>query len=235
MQVLIPAAGEGKRFSESGYTLAKPYLPIDDKKMLIASALSMNLDAKFIFILRQNPQIYDLLNDIQLNFKKANIEILNEVTEGAADTCLHATDYLDLDDELIIANCDQIMNWDSNRVLNELRQYNGGLVCIKSNDPKHSYVKLDTNNYATYIKEKECISEYALTGIHYWKEARDFVNSASMMIHSKIKSKNEYYISETYNLLIKQGKRIGISLIENSDIHFIGTPIDYETYNNASN
>lgn len=234
MQVLIPAAGEGQRFKEAGYTVSKPYIPVHNKKMLIASALSLDIDAKYIFVLRQDPKIYDLLSDIQIYFKKASIKIVNELTEGAADTCLYASDYLNLDDELIIANCDQIMNWNSEKVLNELRQYDAGIVCIKSNDPKHSYVKLDQNNNAIHLQEKECISEYALTGIHYWKKAKDFVNSASMMIHSKIKSKNEYYVSETYNLLIRQGKRVGISLIENNEINFIGTPLDLENYTNAS-
>jgi dTDP-glucose pyrophosphorylase len=230
MQVLIPAAGEGQRFKKAGYTMPKPYIPVNSKKMLIASALSLNIDAKFIFILRQNPNIYDLLSDIQIYFKKSNVKILSETTEGSADTCMYATDYLNLDDELIIANCDQVLNWDSKKVLYELRQYNAGVVCVKSNDPKHSYVKLDTNNHAAYMKEKECISEYALTGIHYWKKARDFVSSAKIMIDSKIKSNNEYYISETFNLLIKQGKKVGITLIDNTNIDFIGTPLDLENY-----
>jgi len=230
MQVLIPAAGEGQRFKEAGYAMSKPYIPVNNKKMLIASALSLDIDAKFIFILRQNPNIYDLLSDIQIYFKKSNVKILNEITEGAANTCLHAMDYLNLDDELIIANCDQILDWDSKKVLYELRKYNAGVVCIKSNDPKHSYVKLDTNNHAAYIKEKECISEYALTGIHYWKKASDFVSSATIMIDSKIKSNNEYYVSETFNLLIKQGKKVGITLIDNNNIDFIGTPLDLENY-----
>lgn len=234
MQVLIPAAGAGRRFQEAGYTIPKPYLPIDNKKMLIKAALSLDLDAKYVFVLRQDPNIYDMLSDIQLYFKKAQVKIIKDLSEGAADTCLHATDYLNLDDELIIANCDQIMNWNSKLVLDQLRQYDAGLVCIKSRDPKHSYVKLDNNNQATDIKEKECISEFALTGIHYWKKARDFVGSATLMMHSKIKSKNEYYVSETYNLLIRQGKRVGVSVIDDNNIHFIGTPTDLENYKNAS-
>ena len=88
---------------------------------------------------------------------------------------------IDNDEELIIANCDQVMHWDVVNVLEELRQYDAGLVTINSNEPKHSYAKVE-NGLVTEVVEKKVISDIALTGIHYWKRGSDFVASAKQLI-----------------------------------------------------
>ena len=91
-------------------------------------------------------------------------------------------------DELIIANCDQIMNWNAYDVISEMRTYDGAVVTITDNDPKHSYVKTQ-DGFAIHFAEKEVISKHALTGIHYWKHSKYFFSSAKHMINDGKKHK----------------------------------------------
>jgi dTDP-glucose pyrophosphorylase len=136
---------------------------------------------------------------------------------------------IDNDEELIIANCDQVMHWNIVDVLENLRQYDAGLVTINSNQPKHSYAKVE-NGLVTEVVEKKVISDIALTGIHYWKRGSDFVRSAKQLIADDNRSLNEFYISTTYNYLIEEGLNIGHHMIYDDEISFIGTPEDLDTY-----
>ena len=51
MNVLIPMAGAGKRFSDAGYIFPKPLIEINNKPMIQWVIDSLNLKANFIFII----------------------------------------------------------------------------------------------------------------------------------------------------------------------------------------
>lgn len=230
MNILIPAAGKGSRFANSKYSLPKPCINIDREFMLVKAAKTLDFDGRHIFLLQEN-QCRDLLAArLYEVYPDAKIGVIDYFTEGAAQTALLAEELIDNDEELIIANCDQIMNWNSDVALKQLRKFDAAIVTIESNDPKHSYALIE-NNIVVEIQEKNVISNQALTGIHYWKRGKDFVRSATKMIEDNTRSgNNEFYIGPTYNNLIKEGKKIGSYLIRPDEIHFVGTPEDLELY-----
>ena len=163
------------------------------------------------------------------------IVTVKDVTEGAAVSALLLKEYINGTEELIIANCDQIMAWDSVKALSKLREYDGAVVTVTSQDPKHSYVKTNKQGFATSFAEKVVISNTALTGIHYWKEGHDFVASAEYMIAENARSANgEFYVAPTYNYMLKQKLSVGIYNISDNEIHFVGTPADLEKYINEN-
>jgi hypothetical protein len=53
------------------------------------------------------------------------------------------------------------------------------------------------------------------------------------MIAEDNRSLNEFYISATYNYLIKDGLTVGDYMIDQNEIHFIGTPEDLDKYNGS--
>lgn len=230
MNILIPAAGKGSRFQDS-YHPPKPNIVVDGKPMLVTSALSLGFEGRYIFVLRQNDHTTSLANDLFSSFPGCKIAVIDFDTDGPAETALIAKDLIDNDDELVIANCDQIMSWNEQSMLKKVRRYDAGLVCIRANDPKHSYAKLNGYGHVEEVKEKEVISDLALTGIHYWKKGKDFVSTAEEMLQADIKSLGEFYIGPTYTLLAKKGKTIGVHLVHHNEISFIGTPEDLKKYN----
>ena len=90
--------------------------------------------------------------------------------------------------ELIIANCDQILEWDSKKFLDTSRNYEACVLTYISNDIKNSFIKLE-NNLGIEIKEKEAISDTALVGVHYFKKGKDFILSYEEVLKKKLNLK----------------------------------------------
>jgi dTDP-glucose pyrophosphorylase len=234
MNILIPAAGLGSRFLNSKYNLPKPNIEVDGAPMLVTAAKKLGFRGNFIFILQENEHRDTLAQALKKEFPNCKIGVIDFITDGAAETASIAKDFIDSEEELVIANCDQIMEWgpwNSDLALKQLRRFDAGVVVINSNDPKHSYAQVD-NNFVTEIQEKNVISNHALTGIHYWKHGSDFVSSATKMMLDNNRSQQEFYIGPTFNYLIAEGKKVGTYTIGADGIHFIGTPADLESYEN---
>lgn len=226
-------AGEGKRFKDAGYTLPKPLIDIFGKPMIVRALESLNIEGKYYFIVRDNEYLKEILFAIESVKPKSDFYLVQNTTAGAAVSALKFQNSINHDEELIIANCDQIMNWNSEDALQALRKYDAGVVTVKSTDPKHSYIKIE-NDLPISFKEKEVISDHALTGIHYWKKAKYFFDSANKMIMLNEKSANdEFYIAPTYNYLIQEKLHVGSYMINNDNISFVGTPDDLKEYNES--
>lgn len=230
MNILIPAAGKGTRFLGQ-HSTPKSMITVDNEPMLVASAKSLKLQGRYIFIIRQNEYTKDLSDKLFTNFPGCKIAVIDFDTDGAAETALIAKDFINNDDELIIANCDQILNWNEESMLKKVRRYDAGLVCIRDNDPKHSYARLNGYGLVEEVVEKEVVSDLALTGIHYWKKGQYFVESAEQMLKENLRSKDEFYIGPTYTILAQQDKKIGVYMVNSHEISFVGTPEDLEKYN----
>jgi dTDP-glucose pyrophosphorylase len=233
--VVIPMAGLGSRFSKNGFQLPKPLIKINNEAMIVHAIRSLNIPGNYYFLIRQN-EFFEETKNILLKVKPDCVILsVQETTQGAAVSALKFKEYINNDNELIVANCDQIMHWNAAAALETLRQYDGGVVTINSCDPKHSYVKINTSDLAEKLVEKQVISDHALTGIHYWKHGKDFVRSAELMINNNDRSANgEFYVAPTYNYLINEGLKITTVKLADNEFFPVGTPEDLERYLNES-
>jgi len=232
INVVIPAAGKGSRFTKT-HTMPKPLIPVNGVPMIAKAIQSLNIQARYHFVLKDNEFLQETIDSILTVVDNPNIIKVTETTEGAAASVMLLENHIETTDELIIANCDQIMNWDSKAALRHMRFYDGLVVTYNDSDPKHSYAKVD-NGLVEEIKEKTVISNLALTGIHYWAKAGYFFDSAKRMIAKNDKHNNEYYVAPTYNYLIRDGLDIGIFHLRKNEFFPVGTPDDLERYLNES-
>lgn len=238
LNVLIPMAGLGSRFSDAGYSFPKPLIEIDGMPMIQAVVNSLGINAKYTYVVQQehfNKYGLDyLLNAITPN---CNIVKIDGLTDGAARTCLMASEYIDNNNPLIIANSDQIVDWNSRKFLYDLYSKNadGGIATFKSSHPKWSYARTDTNNLVLEVAEKKPISDNATVGIYYWKNGSDFVKYANQMIEKNIRVNNEFYTCPVFNEAIEDGKNIYAFSVEK--MWGVGTPEDlnYYLYNRNKN
>jgi NDP-sugar pyrophosphorylase family protein len=234
MNVVIPMAGLGSRFKDAGVEIPKPLIEINNLTMIEHTVKSLNINANYFFITRRyddelyNHQLEEIFNGLGVSFKEIRLDYNQR---GAADAALAAEEYIDNEDPLIITNCDQILQWDSEKFLNAIdKDYiDGALVLYKSNDIKDSYAKVIDNKVIKVI-EKNAISNDALVGVHYWKMGKDFVASAKLSLMDHSWDKKESYISETYNHLINEGKYIYPYRIPNNEYICLGTPDHVEGY-----
>jgi NDP-sugar pyrophosphorylase family protein len=234
MNILIPMAGRGQRFREVGVDVPKPLIEFNGSTMIEYAINTLNIDGNYIFIVYKysdenlNIKLKNILNTISEGCRIIEIDY---ITEGPAASALLAADYIDNDEELIITNCDQIMNWNSGKFLEFVKNsnYDGVVVTYDSNTEKNSYVRMNCDR-AIEFAEKKVISNYSLNGIHYWRKGKYFVNSTKEMINKNIRVNNEFYISLTYNQMIESGLIVSNYHIDVSEHHAVGTLMDLKKY-----
>jgi dTDP-glucose pyrophosphorylase len=155
-----------------------------------------------------------------------------QLTQGAACTTLLAVEHIDNDIPLLIANSDQLVDWDVFEFFDAVHRYDGGLVTFKASDPRWSYAEVDDFGCVTRVAEKEPISQHATTGIYYWRRGRDYVRFARQMIQKNLRVNNEFYVCPVFNEAIGAGLRIRAHGAK--QMWGLGTPDDLEHYLEAA-
>ena len=105
INIVIPMAGLGSRFSKAGYKDPKPLIPVLGTPMikLVIDNLRPHVSHRFIFICqRAHINAYALENKLSQWAPGSLLIPLDGVTEGAACTVLAAAPYIDNDAALMI-------------------------------------------------------------------------------------------------------------------------------------
>lgn len=233
MNIVIPMAGLGSRFTKVGIETPKPLIKVNGKTLIEHSVESLNIPGMYYFITRQyknnnyNEEILKIFDSLNIKYKEIR---LNHDQKGAADAALYAQEYINNDDELIITNCDQLLKWNSQQFLNLITiNASGSVVLYESNSPKDSYAQIKEGKVIRIV-EKDPISKDALIGVHYWKHGKYFVKSAKQLLADNVEKNKESYISETYNYLIQDGHFIDYYKISNNLYICLGTPEHIDDY-----
>lgn len=234
MNIVIPMAGLGSRFIKAGIKIPKPLIEVNGITMIEHAVKSLNIKGNYFFITRKyvnsdyNLKLEQIFNNLGISFTEIRLDYDQN---GAADAALAAKEYIDNDEPLIITNCDQILQWDSNKFLSSVQSSNvdGAVVLYKSNSNKDSFAKI-VDGKIIKIVEKDPISDDALIGVHYWKRGKDFVTSANMSLMDHAWNTKESYVSETYNHLINEGLYIKPYTIPNNEYICLGTPEHVDEY-----
>lgn len=237
LNIVIPMAGKGLRFVEAGYTDPKPLIEIYKKKMIqiVIENLTPKIAHRFIFICRkEHLEKYDLKQILKSLSPGCTILSLNKITEGAACTVLEAKELINNNDELMIANCDQYIEFSINDYLEEINNDNtdGLIMTMKANDKKWSFIRYNKQNLVTEVVEKVVISDEATVGIYNFKTGSDFVSAANKMIKLNLRVNGEFYVAPTYNQLISDNKIIRFCNIGevNNGMYGLGTPEDLNSF-----
>lgn len=230
INVVIPMAGLGSRFPREKY-LPKPLIDVNGKPMIVRAIESLDINAQYHFLIRRDEFTSIIETVIEKTVANPRFIAVDQTTEGPACSVLLFREFIDNDQELIVANCDQIMEWSSELFFHNVRLYDGAVVTYYSDTDKNSYAKIDKKGYVVEMREKEVISNISLNGIHYWKKGSHFVNSALDMIAANDRAPNgEFYIAPSYNHMIKKGLKVGIHHIPNEQHHPVGVPVDLEKF-----
>jgi NDP-sugar pyrophosphorylase family protein len=236
VNIVIPMAGHGSRFSAARYRAPKPLIDMFGKTMIetvIANLRPQQL-ARFIFICqREHYEEYGLEKIFQnsLDDTWECIQI-DGVTDGAACTVLAAEKLIEDDADLIIANSDQLVDCNMSDYLGFARNSgaDGLVMTFPATDTKWSYISLDEEGNGVEVAEKRVISPHATIGIYYFATGKAFKSAARAMISKNIRTNNEFYVAPIYNEIIEQGGKVRIWGINAEAMHGIGTPEDLEGY-----
>ncbi len=237
MKVVIPMAGRGSRFADS--TIPKPLINILGKPMLQWSIESVKYSfpeitpEDFIFIsLQEHEDHYQISERVkEIIGEGFAITFLADVTDGPVCTVMTLKNILDPQEDFLTIDCDQHIRCSKLAAYIEDARINrwAGLVpTFEANSTDYSYIKLDTHGNATETAEKQVISTHAAAGIYYFRTARIFMNAAAEMVEKNVRTKNEFYMSPLYNIIIKQGGIVRI--VPTEKWQTLGTPADAELF-----
>ena len=232
MQILIPMSGRGSRFATHGYAKPKPLIRFHGRTMIDNVLTNLGTENTFtLCVLREHydsePDMFEGLRD---KVAGLNIVFVDQVTRGAAETCLLARQFINPDQPLMIANCDQMMVWNQDHFADwfEQSKLDGCMFTFWKDDPAYSYVEVDSDGIAIRTAEKQVISNHATTGIYVWASGGDFIRAAESMIEKDLRVNSEFYVCPVYNENIAWGAKIGI--YEPREHWPIGTPEDLRYY-----
>jgi len=240
MKALIPMAGAGSRFTEAGYKIPKPLLPILGKPMVVSAANALPVSDSYAFVVRDF-QIRDFQIDQHLlkHFPNAAIVVLDHLTEGQAITCQQANSVIDQNEELVIGASDNGMIY-STDLFNAAKQNADALVFTFRNNPAvvvkpqaYGWVKTKNNKNVDGMSVKVPISDvpmndHAVVGTFWFKKASIFNEAVNRMVSQNRRINNEFYVDECISDLVELGYKVNIFEID----HYVcwGTPNDYETF-----
>lgn len=236
-------AGIGSRFSEAGYILPKPLIPVSGVPMIIKAIRDMPKSDKWIFLVRkEHVDNYQIDALIKTEIPNAIIIIVEKTTEGQACTCMLAQPYLDPNEPVFIAACDNGYVYDKEKYE---RLCNDPTVdgvfwtftqreTLKRNPTAWGWCAIE--NDGTTIKDmsvkipisQDPYNDHAIVATFLFKKAKDFIDAVNLMIKENYRIKNEFYVDAVPIFMKKLGKKCAIFDV---DYYFgWGTPKDLYDY-----
>lgn len=236
-------AGLGSRFSDAGYTLPKPLIPVSGVPMIIKAIRDMPKSDKWIFMVRkEHVDNYKIDQLIKSEIKNAIIISVEKTTEGQACTCMLATPYLNQDEPVFIAACDNGYLYNKKKYEELCNRNDVNAIVwtftqretLKVSPQAWGWCVLDSDNQT--IKDmsvkipvsNDPYKDHAVVATFFFKKTKDFIDAVNLMIKENYRIKNEFYVDALPIFLKKMDKK---SVIFDID-HYVGwgTPRDLHEY-----
>lgn len=248
-KVLIPMAGAGQRFAEAGYRVHKPaIMTIDrrsgeEKPMVVCATLDLPDAAEdgsnVIYVDRTFHREDGVEAAIRQYFEKARFITVDHLTQGQACTCMLAEEYLDPEEPLLIAGCDNGMDIDE-EAYEQLKDSCDCIVftyrhneAVLADPDAYGWILADSQGNVTGTSIKKAISDTpmedpAVVATFWFREARVFLEATAKMIRENDRINGEFYVDQTVKHVLELGYRAKIFDID----RYVGwgTPADYEGY-----
>lgn len=243
MANIIPMAGLGSRFSEAGYQLPKPLIPVSGQPMILEAIKNMPPSNKWIFLVRKEHveefQIDQLIKSV---LPEAIIIEIDKTTEGQASTCMLAMKHVEPTEELFIAACDNSFLYDQEQYGQLVKDETIDLVVWTFTQDKLLTDKPNAWGWVRLAEDGRTISDmsvkvpvsdnpfndHAVVASFYFKRASDFVAAYELMVSENYRINNEFYVDSLPIFLNRLGKR---SVILDVDLYVgWGKPADLYEY-----
>lgn len=253
-RILIPMAGAGQRFADAGYTVHKPAIMTVDratgqeKPMVVCATKDLPgvaADGSNVIYVDRNFHKTDSVEDaIRAWYPQAAFITVDHLTEGQACTCMLAEPYLDPEQPLLIAGCDNGMDIDRD-AFDALTKECDCIVftyrhneAVLANPNAYGWMIADAAGNITGTSIKKAISDRpmedpAVVATFWFRRAAVFIEATKKMIAENDRINGEFYVDQTVKHVLDLGYRAKIFDID----RYVGwgTPADYEGYQKTWN
>jgi len=190
MKYIILCGGIGKRNAD--YSLPKPLNYINGKHMI--EYIVENITIQEVYIVYNSfLNEFNFCEILTEKFKEKifHFSCVDFLTRGAVETAFIGLRNFNLNNE--------------------------SLLFIDNEKTNYSFIQIE-NDHVINIEEKNKISDYYCCGLYGFKNLESFMFYANKMITNNIKTKNEFYFSKLYKIMIENGEKISPIFI-NKTIH----------------
>ncbi len=202
--ILIPAAGDGSRFREAGYVVEKHLIPLGGVPMVELVARQCEE------ALQNGPAVI------------ATKETVGK-TRGACETLLRAAEGIRSSEELLVANCDQLIRFPSR----PWKRGDGVIFTFRSANPAHSYVQT-TGDLVWGIVEKKVVSDRAVSGVYWFARSSILLDQCDVIVQDTdmgVEGPGEMFLSRALARAIQLGAELYACDVPTA---ILGTPEDFQ-------
>ena len=228
LTLILPIAGRGQRFIDKGYEIPKPFVDVMGKPMIERCIDNLPAFAKIIIVHLKEHQSW-IEEWIEGSYVREGYhrEGLADVTPGAALTVLAARHLVDPDSELIVADCDQWLDWSPEHFLDYIRrqQADGAMPVFRGHRSHWSYAHFDASGRVESVIEKVPVTADAISGVRYFIRADMAFQALDRLVAQP--TVGEYHLGPVYNDLIQREFKILAYPVPR--VYSMGTPAELET------
>jgi NDP-sugar pyrophosphorylase family protein len=212
LNIIVPMAGNGKRFKDIGITTPKPFIEVGGKRMIdraIDPFLQLK-NTKFIFLCKREHEPY-------ASTLPGDVIYVEKTTEGSACTVLLAEEKISNGvDPILVMNCDQVIEFNLFNFVTLMHRADGIIFTFKPAvlDKKWSYARLGDENKVVEVAEKNAISDVATCGLYFWHHFNTYKFFANQMIHKNVRVNGEFYSCPVYQQAIDDNRTILPFMVE---------------------
>lgn len=237
IDVVITMGGQGSRFRKMGYHVPKYMIEAKGKTLFEWSMVSLEgyrEDAEeYIFVAKKDDgcdvEEFIARKCKELGFKNFHVILLDYLTDGQATTAMMASQYWNLDHELLIYNIDTYV--EAGAMNSGELKGDGFIPCFQGEGDHWSFVRLDRTGRAAEIKEKERISKYCTLGAYYFRSCRLYKDLYEEYYRERGRLvKGEKYVAPLYDYLLAKNGEIYISDVDPKRVHVLGTPEELQSF-----
>ena len=208
MKLIIPMAGRGTRVRPHSHTVPKPLLPVAGKMIVerivetFARTLDRNID-EIVFILGPDFE-KEIKETLTAMSKRHDAEATFRVQHKAEGTAhaVYCADQ-DLSGECIIVFADTIFDMEGSVSIDEA----DSIVWLKEvEDPSRFGVAVERDGKITDFveKPKDPISNLAIIGVYYFKEAEKLKTEIEYLLEHDVRGKgDEFQLTDALDRLLK--------------------------------
>ncbi len=227
MIAIMPMAGRGSRFANSGYAAPKPLISVDGIPMfarVLESIKQYPISKLIIVSLQEHEDAYAVRNLVSATpFPNAEIILLDGVTDGQLCTVMAAREQINTPEDILVVSSDTIIVSSLPADIKTKKLKTKGIISV-ANMPgdRWSFAEVDQQEAVVRVSEKIRISDHASTGMYYFSHGNEFCTYATELLKNQERTGGEYYIIPVYQKYINDGHHISLS--HATEMWDLGTP-----------
>lgn len=225
MITCILVGGNSQRFKDAGYGTHKAVLPLPNNITVIDEVLYNLPKEKIVISARfsQHDSLFQLQNYLARRWSnKSHIAWSHSVARGPIYGILDASEYLDVDEPVIVSYCDCWVKGGIDDLIEEWSKHESGAIGFESNDPRFGYWHPTLSRVMDYGTRISLVQKQplplALSGVFYFNSGKRLVKTAFEVAKPGL---GIVHLLDAYTKVIN---------VSTDFIIDVGTPEDYEAY-----